>query len=493
MHMKTTSSCCQKVVLAWRKLRNGTKSYYLNIRYGERGEHRCCEALRLYCAADAPAAEAQRIIALAKAVKCRREEELRRGTFTPKSSAGRIECSAADRYMDFMAKKVNADDIPAVRSELRRNSMAKEPVRIRFRRLSGGSMSVYLAINTNGRRVYEYLKLYLVPETDAAAREQNRQTMSAVYAIKAERTLRIINRMAGIRNDSRIKIYLSDWLDIYRDRQLSKGRLSVRRWVRTVQSALDGYKAGKAARLADIDRRWIAGFMAYLMSKHMTGRNTRLSKGTVDNYLRCLKAALNVAVEEEILSSNPLNTFDRSHLAGNTAEREFLTVGEVKKLIATPCRIPSLKAAFLFSCFCGLRISDVRRLKWENIISDCGKTSLRIVQSKTGRPLILPLNRQALRWMPGRGLARDEDSVFQSLTHNMAVLASWAREAGIQKHVTFHVARHTFATMALTMGADIYTTSKLLGHTEVRTTQIYAKIVNSKKEEAVSLLDAPFE
>lgn len=75
----------------------------------------------------------------------------------------------------------------------------------------------------------------------------------------------------------------------------------------------------------------------------------------------------------------------------------------------------------------------------------------------------------------------------------MTVLDTWAKEAGIQKHVTFHTARHTFATMELTMGADLYTTSKLLGHTEVRTTQIYAKIVNSKKEEAVSLLDSAFE
>ena len=65
--------------------------------------------------------------------------------------------------------------------------------------------------------------------------------------------------------------------------------------------------------------------------------------------------------------------------------------------------------------------------------------------------------------------------------------------AGISKHVTYHVSRHTFATMELTMGADLYTTSKLLGHTEVRTTQIYAKIINKKKDEAVSLLDSAFE
>ena len=72
------------------------------------------------------------------------------------------------------------------------------------------------------------------------------------------------------------------------------------------------------------------------------------------------------------------------------------------------------------------------------------------------------------------------------------VLGKWAADAGITKHITFHVSRHTFATILLTEGADLYTTSKLLGHTDISTTQIYAKIVNKKKEEAMSLMDKIF-
>lgn len=166
---------------------------------------------------------------------------------------------------------------------------------------------------------------------------------------------------------------------------------------------------------------------------------------------------------------------------------------EVKKLIDTPCRRPDIKGALLFSCFCGLRISDVRSLKWGNIVANGDKMYLQITQFKTRCPLSLPLNRQAMRWMPKRGNATDDDFIFPPLSKNMTVLDTWAKEAGITKHVTFHVSHHTFATMELTMGADLYTTSKLLGHTNVTTTQIYAKIVNSKEEEAVSLLDGAFE
>ncbi len=484
-----------KVLLAWRILRNGDRSYYLYIHYGENGEKRCCEPLYLYAPADASEVELNRVKAKAKAVKREREQELRDGTFIPRPSAREPKdvFDDTDHYKEFKAKRKAESEISAVTMELKRNSKSKEPVRIRFKELANGSKSVYLAINVNGKRTYDYLRLYLVPETDQAARAQNRQTMEAAYAIKAQRIIQITNGAAGIKKDIRAKMRLIDWLKIYCDRQVSKGKRGAKRWVRTTIFVLEGYHAGKDATLAEIDRQWLTDFMLYLMNDYVTYKNTKPSKGTVDNYLRCLKAAFNVAVEEEIMPSNPMLGLDRSHLKGTTYQREFLTVEEVKKLIDTPCRRPDIKGAFLFSCFCGLRISDVRSLKWGNIVTNGDKMYLQITQFKTRRPLSLPLNRQAMRWMPERGNATDDDFIFPPLSKNMTVLDTWAKEAGITKHVTFHVSRHTFATMELTMGADLYTTSKLLGHTNVTTTQIYAKIVNSKKEEAVSLLDGAFE
>lgn len=484
-----------KVLLAWRILRNGDKSYYLYIHYGENCEKRCCEPLFLYVSSNASEAEVKRIKAQAKAVKREREEELRNGTFIPRPSAREPKdvFDDTDHYKEFKAKRKAETEIAAVTTEMKRNSKSKEPVRIRFKSLANGSKSVYLAINVNGKRTYDYLKLYLVPEVDQAAKAQNKQTMEAVYAIKAQRIIQITNGTAGIKKDIRAKMRLVDWLKIYRDRQVSKGKRGAKRWVQTTIFVLEGYNAGKDATLADIDRQWLTDFMLYLMNDYVTYKGTKPSKGTVDNYLRCLKAAFNVAVEEEIMTSNPMLTLDRSHLKGTTYQREFLTVEEVKKLIDTPCRRPDIKGAFLFSCFCGLRISDVRSLQWKHIVVNGDKAYLQITQFKTRRPLSLPLNKQALRWMPERGNAGDEDYIFPPLSKNMKMLETWAKEAGITKHVTFHVSRHTFATMELTMGADLYTTSKLLGHTNVATTQIYAKIVNSKKEEAVSLLDGAFE
>ena len=113
-----------------------------------------------------------------------------------------------------------------------------------------------------------------------------------------------------------------------------------------------------------------------------------------------------------------------------------------------------------------------------------------------GRGDYLPLSSQAMRYMPERGDAADNDNVFARLPKGQYLndlIKAWAKEAGLSKHVTFHTSRHTFATMLLTLGADLYTVSKLLGHANVKTTQIYGKIVDQKKDDAVSRIDKAFE
>ena len=147
------------------------------------------------------------------------------------------------------------------------------------------------------------------------------------------------------------------------------------------------------------------------------------------------------------------------------------------------------------SCFCGLRFSDIKGLKWESIFCDSGQYRLQVVMQKTKAPIYLPLSSEALKWLPMRNGKGADEKVF-SLPSNARVndlIKPWAEAAGITKHFTFHTARHTFATMMLTLGADLYTTSKLLGHTDVRMTQVYAKIVNKKKDEAVNLVNGLFD
>ena len=181
-----------------------------------------------------------------------------------------------------------------------------------------------------------------------------------------------------------------------------------------------------------------------------------------------------------------------------SAMREFLTIEELRQLMATPCRYDIVKKAFLFSCFTGLRYSDMMTLKWSEIHTAADGKTLYIEhqQVKTKNTVTIPLSNEALKWMPRK--SKDDDRVFHQLritsTTVEVVLGEWMQEAGIQKHITYHCFRHSYATLQLAGGTDIYTVSKMLGHTNVRTTQVYAKVVDAKKEEATKTikLDLPY-
>lgn len=370
---------------------------------------------------------------------------------------------------------------------------AKEPVRLRFNKLKNGNTSIYLDIYHDGRRSYQFLKLYLVPEDGVAAKIQNANTMAKANAIKAERILELTNKVAGITDRSyKAKMLFTDWMRIYRDKVAEHSSTATIKTVERVISEVEKYNG--EVTLAEVDRDYILGFIEWLENRESYSADDRkLAKGSVKAYAIYIRAALNYAVRENLLRTSPFRGIKKNMLSGTEAKREYLTVEEVKRLIATPCRNRELKAAFLFSCFCGLRISDLESLCWKHIIKNNGKWQVEITQFKTGVQLYLPLNMNARKWLPEQSGATPDTPVFPKLNRGYkAVLCDWVKEAGIYKHVCFHTSRHTFATLALTAGVDIYTTSQLLGHTTIRHTQRYAKIINSKKDDAVSLLDNAF-
>ena len=373
----------------------------------------------------------------------------------------------------------------------------KEPIRLRMKDLANGNKSLYLDIYQNGKRTYEYLKMYLLAETDASAKRQNQITLNAANAIKSKRIIALTNGEAGIKKaEEKPKVTLMDWMRTFQERQLKKGKKDDAQ-IRTVLRILTEY-AGEKYMLDDVDKSFCLGYIDYIQTEYRPSRNVeRLANNTARNYYRVLNGALNAAVREDLIDVNPFIRISSSDkIKKPESKREFMTIEEVKQLIATPLKTnENVKAAYLFSCFCGLRISDIKGLKWKDVYHDGEQTRLQVVMQKTKAPIYLPLSTEALKWMPEQGNKKPEDYVFDlpSSTAINKELKPWAKEAGITKYVTFHTARHTFATMMLTLGADLYTTSKLLGHTDVRMTQVYAKIINRKKDEAVNLVNGLFD
>lgn len=235
-----------------------------------------------------------------------------------------------------------------------------------------------------------------------------------------------------------------------------------------------------------------------MKNEYKTKFGNPISSKSGFNIVSELSTALNTAIREGQIQSNPVSklTPTEKFLPGEQV-REYLTIDELKMLILAPCKCEIVKNAFLFACNCGLRRSDVLALKWSDITidNDVWRVGTRMI--KTERLVYVPLPLQARRWMPPRPTESEKlnDKVFQKLDVSkiQEYLKPWAESAGITgKNITFHCSRHTFGTMMLTLGADIYTTSKLMGHTKVEVTQIYAKIINKKKDDAVSLIDQAF-
>ncbi len=378
-------------------------------------------------------------------------------------------------------------------ARVRKPAKVKEPIRLRMKPLSNGSKSLYLDIYRSGKRSYEYLKMYIIPEVDDNARKQNSATMTAANAIKSKRIIEMTNGEAGIKTpDDKPKMLLSEWMQQYMANQESRGKKGLHQ-VKVAIQILKDY-AGEQVTMEDVDKTFCKGYIDYLLTEYQP-QGKPISRFTAQNYYRVLNCALNAAVRADIIKVNPSNKLDNSEkIRRPESKREYMTIEEIRSLMATPMDYPAVKNAYLFSCFCGLRISDIIGLKWKNVYIDNGQYRLEVVMQKTKEPIYLPLSQEALRWMPERGEKTAEDHVFDlpSSTYINVILKPWAKAAGIDKHFTFHTARHTFATMMLTLGADLYTTSKLLGHADVKMTQVYAKIVNRKKDEAVNLVNGLF-
>lgn len=383
-----------------------------------------------------------------------------------------------------------------------KKTIAKEPIRIRFKQLQNGNQSIYFDIYRNGKRVYDFPKLYIIPEKTDTDKEKNRETLVLANKIKAKRILELESSENGfISNSLNQKANLIDYIRELAKKKKESGIRGVNDSYLGLINHLTRYKGDKIT-FKHVTKEYCSGFNEYLKTA-ANGTYKRgfsetyptgvLSQSTQYNYSRVLSVSLNCAVQDGIIQSNPmkkLTRFERPKLPESS--REYLTIDEVRQLVKTPCVKPVVKQAFLFACFSGLRFSDVKTLKWGDIQTDSeGQKLIKYTQQKTGKNEYLQISDEALKFLPERNEAKNNDIIFilSGNGYTNQALAGWALAAGVQKRVTFHVGRHTNATLLLSLEVPIETVSKLLGHSNIKTTQIYAKVIDKNKRAAVSKLD----
>jgi len=373
----------------------------------------------------------------------------------------------------------------------------KEPITLRTKALANGNRSLYLDIyRGNGNRDYEFLKLYLIPDTAPNAKEQNAEALKLANAVKAKKIVELQNSAHGfVSVSSRSKMNLLDYIQHIADKKLEKAggnKRSTYGVYMALKSHLQQY-AGKHTTFKQVDKRFCLGFIDYLKTAKSPRNGRALGENSQCSKMNMLAGVLNLAIAEEIINLNPFNQIKREDRPQKRpSEIGYLTPDDVKLLINTPYPIhPQTRDAFLFSCFTGLRFSDIKNLTWEQLKKDgTGATLLHFVQQKTKSREYLQINDEALKFLPDKGTAKGADLVFTlaNCGYVNLQLKNWAILAEVKKHLTFHMARHTHATLMLSLGVPIETVSKVLGHSSIQTTQIYAKVMDKNKREAVDKL-----
>lgn len=373
-------------------------------------------------------------------------------------------------------------------------------VTVRYKELANGSLRLYLDTYKDGKRKCYFLKT-LDPAKVVSIDDAGEENETAISEAEAKRIAFANDMRAGNDNKKKAALYakvlLTDWIAEYvrMERKGGKGISESRKGtIKNLVKHLEAYNKGMKVTLGDIDKEYCEGFLLHIASTKPTRGSKPLSNNTQAQYFKTLRAILQMAVDEGKLERNPTKQVRKNLIPEESnSKRAYLEIEELKAMIAAPCRHEQVKMAYLFGCFCGLRLSDISALTWADIKTANGQKWIEIKMQKTQADVKIPISAEAEKWLPKQS-GKQRDKIFRlptKVTINTCV-RDWANEAGVTKHLSFHTSRHTFATVALGAGADIYTTSKLLGHTSVRTTEIYAKIVDKKKAEAVNLVSNLF-
>jgi len=347
-------------------------------------------------------------------------------------------------------------------------------------------------VNDEGKRIKrrkrQSLDLYIYHSpTDKIQRDHNKKTLTLAENIKAKLQVDNANNQYNFEDIEKQKMSFFDYMqNIIKEKEKTDSISNCSIWDSALKQ-LKKFHQLPELTFEDITSELLNDFSRYLQTIATTKSDKLLSSNTANAYFNKIRAALNKAYQQGIIRRNPVQEVKSIKIVQN--KREYLTDEELGKLLKADCRYAILKRAFLFSCLTGIRWSDIVKFTWDDLqkLDDGHRIVFNHKKTQYLQYLDLPL--EAVSFL-GNKYKRGE-RIFKGLKYsadsNVAIL-QWMLRAGITKHITFHCARHTFAVRMLTHGIDIYTVSKLLGHSELKTTQIYADIIEHKRKEAMTSL-----
>lgn len=385
----------------------------------------------------------------------------------------------------------------------RNDARVTDNPKLKQKKLSDGNFSLYLEYYLGYNMVYsekqdkqivrairkkEFLGLTLLakPRTPIE-RNKNKQYLELAQNIRAEREQQFKDKKHGYRIRRKSVDFFDcfqNYIDGYTKGDKRNMQLALKRF-KTFLSETDEYRHySKHITPDQLTKDMMLDFTEYLQSKSK-------GEGAHTIYAR-FKKFIKYAIEHDIMLKNPCDGI-RIKIDTNTLQKDVLSVNEIKQLIAAhyPRESSEIRRAFIFSLFTGIRFCDIKDLTFGNV--DFSNKVLRFEQNKTkghsrASEVAIPLNEKLLILIGEPKEKQEKIFLLPSHTMCLKALRHWVKRAGIDKHITWHCARHSFATNLLYNGFDAATTASLLGHSNLKCVEKYIRAVDSKKRLAIESL-----
>lgn len=317
--------------------------------------------------------------------------------------------------------------------------------------------------------------IYSDPKTQTQ-KDYNAEMLEKAESIRCQVFSDVINERYDFFKRNRYKESFVDFFKKLAEKNHAKWEFACKHFIKFVH---------EKCTFEEVDVTLCRKFMDYLSNATQLSTNQPLNKNTAADYWIIFRNALVQAYKDKYLKENIVDYLD--YIKWVPTVKESLTLDELRNLYITPCPIPIMRKAVLFSCLTGLRRSDIINLTWDCVRSyaDGGKY-IDFICQKTKEKTIVPISNEALSIIEYKDGLNPKDKIFDGFTREMSnkEMREWILEAGITKHITFHCFRHTYASLQLELGTDIYTVQHLLAHKNVTTTQIYACHADPKTREA---------
>ena len=386
--------------------------------------------------------------------------------------------------------------LPGTKRGRKTGATDNRKVFLRAKILPSNNVQVYLYSSYKGKPMRISVGVLNI-EANESVKNRNVELMRLAEAEAGVRNADAVRLGHGLTPQPKQNIILSDYLQ-----RLAKGKeysKQTRQMFDVLLHHIDIFKTAQI-KISFIDANWIKAFVSYLKNdaknRNAKHKEKHLTQNTIHRMFEVLEIVFSKAQKDGIINQSPFDEIStKERPKRNREAREYLTTDEVRRLMQTDCSNTQVKNAFLLSVFTGLRWSDITRLTWQDLKEDANGKYFHIQMKKTAKPITVFLSNVGAQYVPKCNTNNELAQIFSlpNNTNTNKMLRLWACRAKITKHVCFHCARHTFATMMLNNDTPLEVVSKMLGHVRLSTTEIYAKLLNRTIANAAHKQDEIFK